>query len=114
VVINREQRSCYSSRFQYRHQDLYLVLEAADKGRLLMPRWRGSPPEAISGILNRGLFWWVNELMGQGWRGLLDVDHLYPTDSALQSEKLLEDLGNVWSKRQHGKRRALVFALVKP
>jgi ATP-binding cassette subfamily C (CFTR/MRP) protein 1 len=90
-----------------------LVLEATDKGRLLMPRWRGSPPEALSGILNRGVFWWVNELMGQGWRGLLDIDRLYPTDSALRSGGLLEKLMNAWSKCQHDKRHALVFALVR-
>lgn len=90
-----------------------LVLEAANKGRLIIPRWRGSPPEAISGILNRGLFWWVNELMGRGWRGLLDIERLYPTDLALRSENLQEKLGNVWSKCQQEKRHALVYALVR-
>lgn len=90
-----------------------LVLEGADKRRLLMPRWIGSPPEAISGILNRGIFWWVNEMMGQGWRGLLNVNRLYPTDSALRSEKLLERLRNIWDKCRQERRHALAFALVK-
>lgn len=95
-----------------------LVLEGKEKANILMPQWAGAPPEAIGGVFNRSFFWWLNDLMARGWNGMLYIDNLYATDSALDSTELLAKLDAVWSQakqhERHSLLKAVVNALMKP
>lgn len=43
------------------------------------------PPEALAGVLNRSLFWWLNMLIQKGRRNVLSLGDLYDTDKELSS-----------------------------
>jgi ATP-binding cassette subfamily C (CFTR/MRP) protein 1 len=88
-----------------------LILEAKEKRNILMPQWKGVSPEATGGVINRGLFWWLNDLMIKGWKGILKVDALYSTDSALDSTELLAMLDATWSRAKQHERHALIKAV---
>lgn len=60
----------------------------------------GSNParEASAGIISRSLFWWLNRLLFNGSRDILDNEVLGPIDSKFDSEKLLKKLEAAWDK----------------
>lgn len=67
---------------------IVLVLESVDKRRFLRPDYASYPPEATSGIFNRGVFWWLNPLLQRGFSKLLRIDDLYTLDKHLRSDRL--------------------------
>ena len=75
-----------------------LVLEAIEKRDILDPRFQDAPPEAIAGIYNRSVFWWLNLLFRRGFRKNLGLDDLYPLDKHLASTYLQYLLGSAWTK----------------
>jgi ATP-binding cassette, subfamily C (CFTR/MRP), member 1 len=75
-----------------------LVLEAGEKQDIVDPRFRDAPPEAIAGIYNRSVFWWLNLLFRRGFRKNLALDDLYPLDKHLASTYLQNLLGSAWTK----------------
>lgn len=91
-----------------------LFLEGFSKSKFLIGPWKRltACPEAISGIINRGVFWWVNDLLMQGFRASLSLDDLYENDDELQSETVFRRLSASVSKRKPNKFR-LVFSLLE-
>jgi ATP-binding cassette, subfamily C (CFTR/MRP), member 1 len=78
---------------------LLLLLEIQHKEKYLNPTHREKhPPEELSGIFGRTVFSWLNALFVQGFRKLLTLDDLFPTDSALNSEYLMSRLKVSWAK----------------
>lgn len=75
-----------------------LSLEANDKRDILRSKYRDYPPEATSGIFNRSLFWWQNELFLKGFRKLLFIDDLFTLDKHLTSEHLQDLFQSAWNK----------------
>lgn len=75
-----------------------LLLEAQNKRRYLMAPYSNYSPEALSSIINRSFQWWVNPLFVRGFRGLLSVDQLFPSDKKLSSEKLSRTSTQLWAK----------------
>lgn len=75
-----------------------LVLEAVEKRGILKPGFRDAPPEAIAGIYNQGIFWWLNPLFRKGFRKNLGLDDLYPLDKHLASTYLQNLLSSAWTK----------------
>jgi len=91
-----------------------LVLEAREKKSFLLPPWSLSPPEALSGIIGRSFFWWLNSLFVKGFRGFLNVDSLWSIDQNMDSQHLMENLQATWDiKRQKQKKHALALSLLK-
>jgi hypothetical protein len=78
---------------------LVLALEAIEKRNILDPKFQDAPPEAIAGIYNRSVFWWLNTLFGRGFRKILTLDDLYTLDKHLRSTYLQSLLGSAWAKR---------------
>jgi ATP-binding cassette subfamily C (CFTR/MRP) protein 1 len=78
---------------------LVLILEAVEKRNILDPKFRDAPPEAIAGIYNRSVFWWLNSLFRRGFRKILTLDDLYTLDKHLRSTYLQNLLGSAWAKR---------------
>ncbi|KAF2119372.1 P-loop containing nucleoside triphosphate hydrolase protein [Lophiotrema nucula] len=74
------------------------IFEAKSKRNLILTEFVGSPPEMISGVYNRALFWWQNQLLRQGFSNTLSVDDLFHLDTHLSSEYLQRLIQSSWEK----------------
>ncbi|EED18831.1 multidrug resistance protein, putative [Talaromyces stipitatus ATCC 10500] len=82
-----------------------LALESQEKTKILKEPYKKYPPEARRGILDRSLLWWLNPLFFKGFRKLLTLDDLYPTDDALSSQMLREKMQTMWDKHSKPEHR---------
>ncbi|KAK1689651.1 ABC transporter [Colletotrichum godetiae] len=92
------------------------LLEVQGKRRFLLAALHHLSPEATSGIIARGFFWWLNSLLGKGFKATLSPSTLYDIDNDMRSEYLLQNLDNAWNRRRgHGKRILLrsIFSTTK-
>ncbi|KAG9763241.1 P-loop containing nucleoside triphosphate hydrolase protein, partial [Aureobasidium melanogenum] len=86
-----------------------LVLEAWEKDSLLTPPYRGTAPEAKSGLYNRSLYWWLNRFLTVGFRKVIDFEDLYSLDDGLSSELLAEKAQTSWRKADKSRKHALLW-----
>lgn len=89
------------------------VFEIQGKRRILLQRWASLGREATSGIVSRGLFWWLNDLMMRGFRASLSAETLYDTDRDLRSEPLLRHMQENWRRCRGSGRHALLLTLLR-
>ncbi len=82
-----------------------LVLESQSKRSFLTPSHRDLPPESTSGVLSRGVLWWLNGLLARGYRALLPFDALYVLDKDLVTDCLAGKIRRVWETRKVPERR---------
>lgn len=91
-----------------------LALEVIEKRALLASPWNQGSPESFSGTINRSVFWWLNSLFLNGYKGVLDIESLWPTDHTMDSERLLGRLNASWVNMQNKTRKhALAWALIR-
>ena len=76
-----------------------LVLEMQGKRLYLKSPFNRLSPEATSGVINQGFFWWLNDLFFRGFRKILVFDDLYEIDSGLASEALQRRIQAQWILR---------------
>ncbi|KAF2276608.1 uncharacterized protein EI97DRAFT_377023 [Westerdykella ornata] len=74
------------------------IFEARGKSHLLLPEFADAPPEAISGIYSRALFWWQNQLFRHGFSNTLSVDDLFQLDKHLRADYLQQRIESGWRK----------------
>ncbi|GKZ84302.1 hypothetical protein AnigIFM56816_009624 [Aspergillus niger] len=89
---------------------LLLALETRNKRSYLRESLRAIPPESTSGVIARTVFWWLNRLFVNGFRKLLTLEDLFPTDKDLSSGGLRRKIGRAWKKYQSSQTRSLIFA----
>lgn len=89
-----------------------LLLEAHGKAPYLRVPFSFFPPEAISGIFSRSVFWWLNPLLKRGFGSILAIDDLYVLDHELSSELLYGSLWKRWTSTEHTHRHALLINVV--
>ncbi|KAL7914654.1 P-loop containing nucleoside triphosphate hydrolase protein [Trichoderma velutinum] len=90
------------------------LLELGEKRHILLHPWSTLTPETTSSIINRSLFWWLNDLLLRGFRTPLSTDTLYEIDDGMKSERLfykLQDARQKWSKSRAPHRYRLLFAM---
>ncbi|RPA78129.1 putative ABC multidrug transporter [Ascobolus immersus RN42] len=75
-----------------------LVLECMHKRTVLREPYKAYPPEATSGIINRSVFWWLNQLFRRGFGNLLFIEDLFVLDKHLKSDYLQNLAQNAWDK----------------
>jgi hypothetical protein len=76
-----------------------LSIEIQHKGKYLSHQLREQyPPEELSGVFARTVFSWLNELFLRGFRKILTLDDLFPTDNELGSNLLMSALKVQWAK----------------
>lgn len=73
-----------------------LLLETLGKRRILLAAYRGLSPEITSGLFSRGLFWWLNSLLVNGFKNVLSAEDIFPINESLSSRKLSGDLQSRW------------------
>ncbi|UKZ72509.1 hypothetical protein TrVFT333_000139 [Trichoderma virens FT-333] len=94
-----------------------LFLELKEKRSILLPPWNHVSPEMTGSIVNRSLFWWLNDLLIRGFRATLSDNSLYDTDAAMKSTQLLGQIQAArvkWSapELEFCRRNKLLFALL--
>ena len=76
-----------------------LILEATQKTHLLPVEYKPIyPPEAVSGIISRSLFWWLNQLFFSGYSTTLHLGDLFSLDKHLIASYLQHVLDTAWKK----------------
>ncbi|OJJ66207.1 hypothetical protein ASPBRDRAFT_49106 [Aspergillus brasiliensis CBS 101740] len=89
---------------------LLLALEAQNKRSYLKGPLLAIPPESTSGVFARTVFWWLNRLFVNGFRKLLTLEDLFPTDQDLDSAGLRRKIGRAWKRYQSSQTRSLILA----
>ncbi|KAH7316563.1 putative ABC multidrug transporter [Stachybotrys elegans] len=74
-----------------------LVLEELPK-RPLSTDNKTIPRETVAGVVNRGVFWWLNSLFWTGSKSIIDIEHLGPIDAKFDSRQLLHRLEMAWEQ----------------
>lgn len=77
---------------------MILGLEATEKRYLLKKGYENSPIESTSGVLNRAIFWWLNELLWRGSKDTLTVDSLPILDNDIRAASNPQSLLERWDK----------------
>lgn len=76
---------------------IMLVLEAKEKAVYTSEEGMRNP-EATSGLYSRGLCWWLNPLLLDGFRRLLKPHDLYTLDEDMSAGALNEKFWAVWNR----------------
>lgn len=90
-----------------------LVVESCEKGRYLPSNWRERQPEAISSILNRWVFFWLNRLLIKGSHNVLHVDDLYDLSSPMLADEAGKSFQSHWVRARLKRKHTAMFALIK-
>lgn len=89
-----------------------LCLEAFEKRSFLKDPYNRYPPEALAGVINTSLFWWLNTLIQNGHRNLLRLGDLFDTDKALSSSSLETKMQFAWRNQSPDGKYSLLFAIL--
>ncbi|KAJ5715248.1 uncharacterized protein N7483_012429 [Penicillium malachiteum] len=92
---------------------MVLLAEATEKRSILLTPYHGLSPEETSGIYSLSFFFWLNQLMTSGFRGVLRNEDLYPIDSDMTAEVLQRRMKHSWEKASQEKPRALFWAVMR-
>lgn len=74
-----------------------LFLEVKEKREYLVGEDKLRGPEELSGILNQGFYYWVNQLIIHGYRKVLSIEDLYPLDDKLSAPSLQARFSRNWA-----------------
>ncbi|CAG8888161.1 unnamed protein product [Penicillium egyptiacum] len=89
-----------------------LGLEATEKRSLLKKAYENSPIESTSGVLNRAIFWWLNELLWRGSKDILTVDSLPALDNDIRAASDPCSLLERWDKANKYHQNSLLWTFV--
>ena len=78
---------------------LLICLESRDKESLLLQRCQGIPAEERAGILSRTFFWWIHDILEEGYQGILVNQELPAIDRKLSSGTLRQNVVEEWKQR---------------
>ncbi|OJJ46205.1 hypothetical protein ASPZODRAFT_152404 [Penicilliopsis zonata CBS 506.65] len=91
---------------------LLLSLEAREKRAFLSQPYSTYSPEELGGVLNTGVFWWINSLMRKGYLRVLEVHELFQTDNTLSSAVIDQQIQEKWKHvKSKGYRRPLLWTI---
>lgn len=76
---------------------LLLILEELPKTRFAKEK-KNVPRETVAGVINRSVFWWLNNLFNRGARLLIGIDDLGNIASKFDSQVLLQRLETTWQQ----------------
>lgn len=79
---------------------LLLVVEAAEKRKLLLQAYDRQPPESTSSLYGRGLFWWLNPVFVLGFKSILGESDVFRTQDKLTAAALSKRFRARWERRE--------------
>ncbi|KAK2879339.1 hypothetical protein FQN49_000972 [Arthroderma sp. PD_2] len=74
-----------------------LGLESTEKRSLLKDFYKNSAAEAVAGVYNRSVFWWVNKILRKGFKKILPIDTLNVLDDDLLAATAPQALIERWN-----------------
>ncbi|KYK61504.1 hypothetical protein DCS_02646 [Drechmeria coniospora] len=90
-----------------------LLLESVEKRSLLQPDYAACSPEALGGIFNRSVCWWLNKLLLRDSATALGRGDLMPLDPLLlPSPTRTRAFETAWAGRRKGGKHALLKTTV--
>ncbi|CAH0043540.1 unnamed protein product [Clonostachys solani] len=89
-----------------------LGVEMVGKRGILQAPYRDWSPEALGGIMNRSVFWWINSLLHRGSGSILKQSDLFPLDPDLQSLQLRSKLIQAWERSDKKSQHSLLFTTI--
>ncbi|CAH0058330.1 unnamed protein product [Clonostachys solani] len=89
---------------------LALFAEMREKRKILREPYANYPPEALGGVINRSVFWWINSLLLKGRSSSLQLEDLYELDQELSFDHLHAKFRQSWysSVRRNPSTKALI------
>ncbi|KAI0113784.1 multidrug resistance-like protein [Nemania sp. FL0031] len=91
-----------------------LVMEAVEKGRFLVhSNSSHRNPELTSGLYSRGLIWWMNPLLLDGFRRLLRPDDLYSLDGSMSADVLHRAFWRSWNEVNPSANHRLILSCLR-
>jgi ATP-binding cassette subfamily C (CFTR/MRP) protein 1 len=75
-----------------------LILEAKEKREYILNVDHQHSPEDTSGLYSRGLFWWLNPLLLEGFHHLLKPSDLFPVADGMSAAVINERFWNNWDR----------------
>lgn len=90
-----------------------LAGEIVEKRHHLKAPYCHYPPEALGGILNRSIFWWINSLLIKGSTTRLQLKDLFSLDEKLSSEYIVPRYRHCWGRASKKSSYALLWASFK-
>ena len=78
---------------------LLLVFECQSKDSILLDKNIQLPPEETANLLSRAFFWWIHDILAEGYSKLLVNHELPPTDRELGSSGLRRGILRAWDQR---------------
>lgn len=103
-----------------------LCLEMVEKRHWLEPQYRGEKAEALGGIVNRSMYWWLNSLFLTGYHKILVLADIDGMEESHRAEALERGLQESWAKlaeteqrpssrnKPHALLRSLAWTLRRP
>ncbi|KAF7595475.1 hypothetical protein BBP40_005811 [Aspergillus hancockii] len=88
-----------------------VVLEMVEKRKALKFQYQRWPPEALAGVGNRAVFWWLNPLLLQGSRTILGLANLFDLDQELTSKILRPRFRRIEENADHKQPQPLLFRI---
>lgn len=76
-----------------------LCLECRSKDAILLDDYKLLPAEERSGLLSRAFFWWIHDVLVQGYHSTLANHELPPVAEALRSETLRPEAVRIWEQQ---------------
>ncbi|RMZ79569.1 hypothetical protein DV737_g3391, partial [Chaetothyriales sp. CBS 132003] len=90
-----------------------LGAEIMEKRRILKSPYSLYPPEAIGGVLNRSVFWWINALLLRGSSAKLGQEDLFNLDVELTTKHIEPKFRRIWAASSNQLSHSLLFAILK-
>jgi ATP-binding cassette, subfamily C (CFTR/MRP), member 1 len=90
-----------------------LIFEMIEKRNILLPPYSLFSPEALSGILNRGVFWWINALLVKGSSTRLEASDLFNLDKKLTWEHIGPKIRHSWASSSKKSPHSLLWATMR-
>lgn len=87
-----------------------LTSEGWNKRPILLSQYQHLSPEATSGILARGIFWWLNPFMRTGFTRSLTMHDMHPIDDSIATRTLLSSVRNNFASSNQSNRYALALS----
>ncbi|KAF5010391.1 hypothetical protein FDECE_3443 [Fusarium decemcellulare] len=90
-----------------------LGAEMTEKRSILKPPYSSYSPEAISGVLNRSVFWWINALLVRGSSSRLCLKDLFDLDLELITKHIEPKFRRTWASVSKQSSHSLLLATFK-
>ncbi|KAE9371145.1 putative multidrug resistance-associated protein [Stipitochalara longipes BDJ] len=89
---------------------LVAIMEATEKKKILLARYKDTSPEATSGIYSRAFFWWLQPLMSTGFKRVIREEDLFTIEEDMSSSVLRKRGQKLWSTANKSISNALFWS----